>query len=330
MVALMRYRRIPYAVHWTPGKPPKPHYPRPKVALLPTFYFPNEEAESGVEAVIDSTPIIRRLEREYEGRSVIPNDPVMAFFNELIEDYADEWMTKIMFHYRWAHAEDYANAGPMLAYWSDVKAEDDVAKETAESFSRRQYDRLYVVGSNEVTSQTIEASYARLIEALDATIGAYGFILGGRPSSADFAVYGQLTQLGMVEPTPSRILRDTSHRVRAWLDIMEDLSGFVPSTEPEKDWFDVGERGRLLKPLLTEIGRTYAPFLIANYSAIKDGAETFEAEIDGRPWSQPVFPYQAKCLIWLREAYEALDEGSRSAVDTIIGDTGCEPLFNGV
>ena len=81
MVALLRYRRIPYAVHWTSGRPPKPGYPVPKVPLLPTFYYP--DGQGGLEAVTDSTPLTRRLEGEYEGRSAIPTDPVLSFLNDL-------------------------------------------------------------------------------------------------------------------------------------------------------------------------------------------------------------------------------------------------------
>ena len=51
-------------------------------------------------------------------RSVIPDNPVLAFLNELIEDYADEWLTKAMFHYRWYFEADRDNAGPLLVYWS--------------------------------------------------------------------------------------------------------------------------------------------------------------------------------------------------------------------
>ena len=105
MVALLRYRRIPYQVSWAAGRPPKPGYPVPKVPLLPTFYYP--DGEGGMMAVTDSTPIIRRLESEHEGCSVIPSDPVLSFLNDLIEDYADEWLTKAMFHFRWAHKADY-------------------------------------------------------------------------------------------------------------------------------------------------------------------------------------------------------------------------------
>ena len=48
-----------------------------------------------LKTVTDSTPIIRRLEDEFEGRSVIPEDPALC--NYLLEDFGDEWVTKYMF-----------------------------------------------------------------------------------------------------------------------------------------------------------------------------------------------------------------------------------------
>ncbi|MEZ5341683.1 MAG: hypothetical protein R2706_09580 [Acidimicrobiales bacterium] len=38
----------------------------------------------------------------------------MAFLDFLIEDYADEWVTKAMYHYRWTYAPDIAKAGRLL------------------------------------------------------------------------------------------------------------------------------------------------------------------------------------------------------------------------
>ena len=322
MLGVLRYRHIPHAVYWGNGSIPE-GYPAPKVRLLPTFFFPDGD-DGALVPVTDSTPIIRRLERDVSGRSVIPGDPVLLFINDLIEDYADEWLTKAMFHFRWAHEDDWKNAGPLLVYWGMNTASPDMADQIAAQFTKRQIDRLYVVGSNEITAETIESSYARLIGILDRLIARKGFVLGARPSSADFALFGQLTQLTVVEPTSAAITRNVSQRVRAWVDLMEDLSGVLPK---EDDWFSAEEAQAALSPLLAEIGRTYAPAMIANAKAVMAGEETFETEIDGRPWTQPAFKYQAKCLQWLREDHAALTDNERGAVDAMLAETGCDQLF---
>lgn len=321
MLSLMRYREIPFRVHWTTGQVPE-GFPKPKVALLPTYFLPGKEGE--LEAVTDSTPLIRRFEKDYEGRSVIPSDPVMAFFNDLIEDYADEWLTKAMFHYRWAHEADYKNAGPLLIFWGSSLIDDETAQGMSDHFTKRQIDRLFVVGSNETTASIIEAAYVRFIGIFDELIAQEGYVLGSRPSAADFAIFGQMTQLGIVEPTSAKITRDISARVRAWLDRMEDMSGLSPKDD---DWFDVANIKAILTPLLTEIGRTYTPVMLANAKAVMAGEKTFETRVDDAPWTQPTFKYQAKTLVWIREAYFDLKSKDQRHVDDILKGTGCEALF---
>src|SRR5690348_18175166 len=68
--------------------------PMPKVSLLPTFYLPN--AQGDLEAVVDSTPLIRRIEREFAERSVIPPDPAVAFIHELrSEEHTSELQSPV-------------------------------------------------------------------------------------------------------------------------------------------------------------------------------------------------------------------------------------------
>lgn len=323
MIALLRFRRIPYSIIWGGHQNPPPGLPAPKVKLLPTFYFPT--TDGGVEPVVDSTPIVRRLEADHSGRSALPGDRVLSFLNDLIEDYADEWLTKAMFHYRWHHEADRNNAGPVLVYWSLPLAPAADGEAAAKAITKRQFDRLYVVGSNDVTAETIEASYVRFLSLLDALIQRKGYVLGARPSSADFAIYGQLTQLGIIEPTSASIMA-RHPRVRAWLDRVEDLSGLEPT---ESDWMSREEAATACRPLLTEIGRVYAPFLLANARAVAESAATFDATIDGRPWTQPTFPYQAKCLTWIREGHAALSPADRVAVDAMFAGTGCEAMVAG-
>jgi len=322
MIALLRYRRIPYAVLWGGHQMPPPGLPEPKVKLLPTFYLP--DAEGKIEAVVDSTPIIRRLERDFQGRSVLPEDPVLAFLNDLIEDFGDEWMTKAMFHFRWAHAPDIANAEKLLVFWGQPSLPRSEAETWGKTFAERQINRLYVVGSNATTGPTIESSYRRVLRILDDLVQRQLFVLGARPASADYGLYGQLTQLAIVEPTSAALAMQDAPRVRAWLDLLEDMSGHEPAAD---QWIDRGSARDRLSPLLQEIGRVYAPALLANARAITEGKDQFETEIDGRPWTQPVFAYQAKCLTAIREAYATLSAQDKADLGKILSGTGCETLI---
>ena len=320
MLAVLRYRRIPYALVIS-GSARAAALPKAKVELLPTFYVPNARGE--LEAVTDSTPLIRRFETEYPGRHVRPPDPALRFIDSLLEDYADEWLTKAMFHYRWTYAGDIRKAGGILRRWQDLSASDAVAAELAQQFSRRQIDRLRFVGSNPGTAKVIEASYLRFLAAFEAHLKAHSFMLGARPAAADFGAYGQLTQLAHFDPTPSAIALERAPRVYAWVAWVDDLSGQEPA---EDGWFSRDALPPTLMSLLSEVGRVYVPVMLANESAVKAKAEQVRAEVDGQPWVQNPFPYQAKCLGWLREEFGALGGADRAAVLRILESTGCGPL----
>ncbi|MES2344025.1 MAG: glutathione S-transferase family protein [Pseudomonadota bacterium] len=321
MLAVLRYRRIPYRFLPASG-PALAGLPQPKVALLPTFYLPDEAGT--LQAVTDSTPIIRRLEREHAGRSLIPADPALAFLDELIEDYADEWLTKAMFHYRWAYGADIAKAAAILPCWRGYCVPDEELAARGAMFAERQIGRLRYVGSNTATGPVIEAAYERFLRAFDAHLTRQPYLLGDRPAACDFAVFGQLTQLAEFDPTPMALTLKVAPRVTAWVGMMEDQSG----VEPKDDgWISMDALPPTLIALLTEIGRVYPPVMLANAKAVMDGAAEVAATVDGQAWSQQPFPYQAKCLQWLRQSRAGLDDGARAKVDTALRPTGCMALF---
>lgn len=324
MVALLRYRRVPYAVTWgDPGQACDAlGVEKPKPIFMPTFFF--EEA-GGARAVCDSTPIIRRLEEMYSGRSVLPEDPALAFVDYLIEDFADEWCTKYMFHYRWYPQADADNAGTLLPLGMDVSLPQDAHKQFKEFVAERQIGRLYVVGSNDITAPVIDASYRRFLAAMEAHLANQKFMLGNRPAAGDFGLYGQLTQLVGFDPTPREIAHEVSPRTVAWVDHMRDQSGLEPT---EQDWIRLEEQPESLRGLMREIGRVYAPAQLANARAVAAGDKTWEAEIDGAPWTQQTFPYQAKCLKWTNERYRTLGDADRASVDTLLKGTGVESMLS--
>jgi len=325
MLALMRYRRIPYAVEW--GDPraliKKMGLEEPKPILLPVLVF-NIDGKN--KAITDSTPIIRHLENEFSVRRVIPSDPKLNFLNYVLEDFGDEWVTKYMFHYRWHFEDDIEKAGTVLPLMHDVSLENKSHLEFKKYFSELQTSRLWVVGSNNKTAPIIEESYKRFLNQLDTCLSINPFLFGKRPSSSDYAIYGQLTQLIGFDPTSSAIAHNISPRAISWIDQMEDLSGL---NVHEEDWITFEQAERNLSNIFEEIGKVYMPALLANSNAINQNEKTWTANIDGAEWNQKSFPYQAKCLQWINNEFEVLGNDDQEDILNFLRNTGCSDLILG-
>ena len=61
--------------------------------------YPSCGCPSG-EVLQDSTLIIERLEQEFPSPSIVPMIQIKLLISPL-EEFGDEWVNKIMFHYRW-------------------------------------------------------------------------------------------------------------------------------------------------------------------------------------------------------------------------------------
>ena len=322
MRAVLRYRHIPF--RWVLRDSKWDDLPEPPVRLVPVIVYPNPDGSHG-EATIDSSPQIMRLETEYDGRGVVPPDPALRFIDSLIEDYGDEWVTKAMYHYRWAYEADIDKAGRLLPISRDLQQNSDQAQVAYDFITQRQIGRRELVGSTDLNLPIIESSYERLLDVMNALFATNDFLLGDRPGRGDFGIFGQLTQLAKWDPTAVAVTTDRSPKTINWVDRMDDLS-WLP-VDGDDGWCTIETLPAATRALLTEIGRTYAPFMIANAEALMSGVDEVVCSIEGQTYRQGPFPYQGKCLQWIREEYQALDESARARVDSVLDGTGCEVLL---
>ncbi len=202
----------------------------------------------------------------------------------------------------------------------------DALAKASRYFADRQIERLRVVGSNDVTTPVIEASYRRSLGLLDSHLVAGNrFLMGARPGASDFGFFGQLSQLAHFDPTPAAIAAAETPRVVSWVTHLDDLSSLEVE---DARWLPRADAVAAIRPFLIEIGRVYAPFLLANARALASRASEVRCEIDGRAWVQQPFPYQGKCLGWLREARLALSAADREFADSALKSTGADTIFS--
>ena len=325
LLSLLRYKHIPYDIHWGDAKgrlkvldiePPKP-------VLLPIVLLEDEEKK--LVATTDSTPIIRRLENDYPNRQVIPEDQALSFINYILEDFADEFLTKFMFHYRWHYEADADKAGTILPLieFSQTLPKEELA-ELKSFITQRQSERLWVVGSSDSTAELIEKSFRQFIKLLNDHLSHSSFILGDKPSSADFGFYGQIVQLVKFDPTPRKICHEIAPRVVAWVEIMDDLSGLDTKS---LHWASFEDVSKNLKNILKLIGTLYIPLLLENAKAVANESAEWEVAVEGAAWKQKTFRYQAKCLQWIRDEFSVLNDSDKKRVLSVLSGTGCENIL---
>ncbi|MBC7770465.1 MAG: glutathione S-transferase family protein [Phycisphaerales bacterium] len=282
-----------------------------KLPLIPVL------VDADDNALQDSTPIIEQLEAEFPEPSITPAEPALAFLSVLIEDFADEWLNKAMFHYRWSYPEDQESAARRITDMIFEGAEKPEGIE--ENVRTRMISRLYHVGSSPETAGLIEGSFTRTLALIEDMLKDRPYLFGGRPSLADFGLAGQLAQL-LSDPTPGAVIRAQAPNVVRWLERMDS-----PKAEGKFAKFD-DVRGPLSQLLSTEVAGAYLAWMASNARAVEDDANGVAVEIAGTMFTQKPQRYAAKAFAELQRKREAIDD---EALDELLAETGCDAYLKG-
>ncbi len=277
-----------------------------KLPLVPVLVDADENA------LQDSTPMIEALEKEFSEPSIVPEEASLAFVAALVEDYADEWLNKAMFHYRWSYPEDRESAARRITSMIFEGAEAPEGIE--ESVRTRMVGRLHHVGSSPETAPIIEGSFARLVALLEKVLGSRDYLFGGRPSLADFGLAGQLKQL-LSDPTPGAVLKAQAPNVVRWIERMDD-----PKAGGAFLGFDA-VRGDLADLLREEVAGAYLVWMAANAQAVADDASGVSVEISGVTFTQKPQRYAAKALAELKRKRALVDDAVLAA---LLDETGVD------
>jgi glutathione S-transferase len=308
--ALMRYRRIPFDwVIMTKVLRQQTEQLRPN--LIPVLQYPDGSFRG------ETTALAYDLEARHPERSVIPDDKAVAFVCDLLEDLADEWAVKPLFFYRWWDPEDQAYVSRWAGEeWSTSDAEAGSAEEV-EQFRRRQISRMPILGATVENKPLLEESYHRILAAFEPHVGMSKYLFGSRPSLADFAWFGQLSEMA-TDPTPMRIVREKAPFTDHWTRRLDDASGV------DGEWYPREQAlSGMSEALLRIAGELYLPFLVANAEAFAKDMERLEINVWGLPYALSPFKYQVKCLQLLREKFAALEAEHRAALRPVLEHTGC-------
>ncbi|MCK0536162.1 glutathione S-transferase family protein [Alcanivorax quisquiliarum] len=280
-----------------------------RLPLVPLVQCPDGEVMQ------DSTPIIEWLEARHPAPPTQPASPLLAFLSALIEEYADEWLNKPMFHYRWSRPADCASAALRIAREQLPGQPDEQLANMVAFLQQRMVPRLSLVGSSAETGPLIEQSFRQLLVRLEPLLAKRAYLFGARPCLADFGLYGQLQQLAS-DPTPAALMKEHAPATLAWLARMDsppagtDTGGSsAPKDNPHADTEFDSEAALLadLEPLLREqVLGYYLPWAQANEQAVAAGEEHFSVALPGGLFTQQPQKYHARSLAMLRQRRAAV------------------------
>jgi len=318
--AYLRYKRIPFErieVGWREAR----QVLRPATGMI---RFPTVATPAG-EWLQDTTPMIDWFEERHPEPAILPADPYQAFFARLLEDYADEWLWRPALHYRWSYPQDARLLGDRIA--TELLGDLRLPRALKAAVMRRRQYRTYVRGDG-VTAETrvhVEGLYLATLDRLERILAQHRFLMGGRPSLADFGFFGSMFRHFSLDPTPSRIMRDRAPRVYEWVARLwnaragGELGPFVePGSLPE-GW----------ESFLLDVGAAYLPYLHANAIAYREGQRRFDSTVHGTTYrSTPVVRYRVWCRERLQQHFTDLPEAAKPEVEeTLRRYDAWEPLW---
>jgi glutathione S-transferase len=267
----------------------------------------------------DSTPILELLEERHPEPGIHPEDPALRFLANLLEEYADEWVNKLMFHYRWGYPADQKHRSRTLA-------EGSLGGLTAPWFGklmkplmapllvRRMVPRMAFAGATENNRTILISSFARLVELLELHLQERPYVFGGRPAMADFGLWGQLHQ-AFTDPSCHKILEDEGPAVVAWIKRME-------SPEPLGDFDTLDNLIPTLSPIFSdEVGPRFLAWAAANARAWERGEKQTGLTMAGQRYYQKTFKYPAQGFARLRSQFAVVSDNA--ALKEFLDDTGC-------
>jgi hypothetical protein len=180
--------------------------------------------------------------------------------------------------------------------------------------AERMVPRISFVGSNATTKPVIESSFKHALGLLEAHLVSRPYVMGGRPSMADFGLWGQLYEAA-TDPTPGAILRSSAPKVMDWI-----VRVLFPMVEGEfETWATLAPT---LMPLLTdEVGGMFLPWSTANAAAIAKDEREFSTTLrEGAAWTQAPQKYHARSLAEIRRKYAA---AKSAELDAILEKASC-------
>lgn len=273
--------------------------------------------------LFDTTPMMAYLDALHPEHSVYPEDPALRFIALLLEDYGDEWLWRPAMWWRWEPPVSRRALGRRIA--------GEIVSPIAKGFigwffaQRQRWEWLWGDGMSHANSKAIRDMLREEFALLEPLLEVQPFLLGDKPSIADYGYFGPMFRHFGNDPEPAEVMRREAPNTYEWLARLwnakpEKLQGSDTDTGwqwPEQTFW---------QPLWRRIAGDYLPYLCANADAFDAGKKRFDFK--GRAHNFPrtkTTDYRVWCLQQLQREFQALGLEHQQRVLGLFTDAGESP-----
>ncbi|CAI8416284.1 MAG TPA: glutathione S-transferase [Rhodobiaceae bacterium] len=324
--------------------PASPEYDaeiRPAIGrwIIPVMVTPDNEI------VQDGTDIIDWFETQNMARlPAYPRTPRHLIASLIMEMFGGEGLLRPAMHYRWNFDEDNLDfILQQFGLFALPQVPVDQRHDMALHAASRMRKAAVAFGVTPETAPEIEAAYHETMAELDAHFAAHPYLLGGAPTIGDYGLFASLyAHLGR-DPHPLRLMQNNAQMLFRWTERMRNPSSdLVEFTGHDESLVVDDAIPDTLKVLLRRVASDYLPeisSMVAFTNAwltenmpekgalvggvnLGRGIGTCNFDWRGQNISAVVMPYRIFMLQRIQDAFDKLDDEGRSAVDTLLHDTG--------
>ena len=182
--------------------------------------IPVVESPAG-DLIQDGTAIIDFVEARHDAVSITPPGPVQQVVAQFLDAFGSNYLMPAAMHYRWSYRSEqelflqteFARSVPAAMPY-------DQRLDLAGKVMARFNGFLPNLGVDEQAIPAIEGAYLELLDALELHFRAHPYLLGGRPSLADFGMMAPLYAHLARDPVPAMLMRTRAPNVARWTERM--------------------------------------------------------------------------------------------------------------
>ncbi len=286
----------------------------------------------------DGTAIIEHFEAAL-GRPSRPTGPKQRIISALFDVIGTDGLLRPAMHYRWNFPED--NLAFVRYHLLHSQRDTPERSEKTEAMMNRMRHVAMIFGVTEQSQGAVESLYLDYLEALNAHLEHYPYLLGWRPSIGDFGLIAPMyAHLGR-DPHPATLMQQQAVSVHRWVERMNPYDQDVPEFfNAGTDFVEDYEIPKSLMAVLRVLAEDFVPETLAAADVINGwlaenhpgaGAPavgrlaqapgTASFVLRGETIEALAQPHRFHLLQRVQDDYVSLSETDKVGVDAVLGQS---------